>query len=135
MNKSFNTFYLSLWTSFTLFKNFFSRIFEVLAFHHEIIFNPLSKCIYPLFTTPYIPLWVFHTHSLRKSWIYNWILFIKVWELFFLYFKTSSSQFLNFLHSTIKTSLILFQNIFTPFSEFLLYQFECFIFIVLEHLD
>ena len=91
--------------------------------------NPLSEYI---FWTSFIPLWVFYSHTFRTSWIYLWVLFIWGEELLFPYFRSSSSQFLNFLHSTIKTSWILFQNIF---SELLLSHFECFIFTPLPQLE
>ena len=75
---------------------------------------------------------MFYIHTLRTSWIYLSKLFIWVSELLFPYFRTFSFQFLNFLHSSKKTSLILFQNIFY---ELLLSRFQYFIFTPFEHLE
>ena len=127
-NKSFKTFYLSLRTFFSLFSKFSIPVLEFLAFHLEKFFNPLSVFIYTLFITPFIPLSAYCLHNFRTSWINFSKKFIRDWDLLFPYFSTSSSQFLNFLHSTMKTSFIVFLNVFTPFSELLLSNFECFTF-------
>ena len=71
-------------------------------------------------------------HTFRTSLLYLSELFISVEELLFPCFRTYYSQFLNFLYCTIKTSWILFQNIF---SEFLLSHFGCSIFTHLEHVE
>ena len=105
---------------------------------YKIFFNPLSKYFFPLlwyldshfkrFIFPIFDLLDFHFEYFLSCFYSFFILFC---ELLFLNFRTSSSQFLIFLNSSLKSSLINFRNIFIQLSEFLLSHIWRFIFPVL----
>ena len=83
------------------------------------------------------PLWEFNlipsrTSSLPLSQLFIRLLYLIFWESLCNY-RSSLSQFLNFMNSSVKTCLILFENISVQFLELVVSHFQSLVFKLLEH--